>query len=205
MQTTTFRSLALAAALTFSLIRPSLADTKSDALLAEVELRAKRTTTYSADITVTENGSTETATLAVERPSKLYFAFTEKKQNNLIVSDGKSGIVRTNGKTEAVPGGSSALGMLTQQIWNLGSGQVRALLGGVTSTKYVTQQLIGDVLVLDVIDVVGPKGTARLYIDGDSAIERLRVTVKGKTTDITYKNLHIDEPIPAARFVVPAL
>lgn len=194
-------SLPLIAA--FAVAMPALADAKGEAILKEVELRAKSIQTYSASIAVINKGKPESAVLWIQRPDKLYFAFKDQKQSGVLVIQGQAGRA-VMGKTVA-PMPKEELPALQANLWNIVTGNARALVGEFKSANFITQKLLDDVTVLDVIDVVGTKATVRLYVNGNSFVERVNSNEQGKVTEFAFSNLKIDEPIPADRFKLPAL
>ena len=193
----------LPAVAALALALPALADAKGEAILKEVELRAKKIETYSADLKVRNNGRPETATVAIHLPGKIYFTFTDSsKAGSIVVNDGKTHAVQ-DGKTMPMP--AAAIPDFKANLWNIFTGNARALVGEFKEARFVTQKLIDDVTVLDVIDVVGSKATVRLYIDGNSFVRRLTSNEKSpaRVMDFTFVNLKIDEPIPDDRFKLP--
>ena len=200
-----FLRLSLPLVAAFVVAHSALADAKGEAILKEVELRARKINTYSADMKVINNGKPESAALWIQRPDKLFFTFTEGKIIRRIVVNGSVGRVTQGNKAIPIPPAETPA--LKANLWNIVTGNVRALVGEFKEAKYVTQKLIDDVTVLDVIDVIGSKATVRLYVNGNSFVERVVSNEKaGPTlTDFTFLNLKIDEPIPAERFTLPAL
>lgn len=182
---------------------PALADAKGEAILKEVELRAKKIETYSADMKVIGTKKPETATVAIHLPNKIYFTFTENnKAGKVVVNDGRA-YATQDGKRMPMP--ADAIPAFKTNLWNIVTGNARALVGEYQEAKFVTQKLIDDVTVLDVIDVIGSKATVRLYVNGNSFVERVTSNEKApaRVMDFTFTNLKIDEPIPAERFALP--
>ena len=198
-----FFKLALPLFAALAATAPALADAKGEAILKEVELRARKINTYSADMKVLNNGKPETAAIAVQLPDKIYFTFTEGKKIGRVVVNGPVGRATQDGRAVTIP--PADIPALKTNLWNIVTGNARALVGEYKEARYVTQKLIDDVTVLDVIDVIGTKATVRLYVNGNSFVERLTSNEKaGPTlTDFTFVNLKIDEPIPAERFKLP--
>lgn len=186
-----------------ALALPALADAKGEAILKEVELRAKKIETYSADLKVVNNGKPETATVAIHLPGKIYFNFTDnKKIGNVIVNDGRA-YATQDGKAMPMP--AAAIPDFKENLWNIFTGNARALVGTFQEAKFISQKLIDDVTVLDVIDVIGSKATVRLYVSGNSFVQRVTSHEKSpvRVMDFTFVNLKIDEPIPDERFKLP--
>jgi hypothetical protein len=84
------------------------------------------------------------------------------------------------------------------------SGSFTEPLGGIESTTYISQKMLDEQTVVDVIDVKGKKSgeSARVYVDNNSVIRRILSKSKGKGAVMEFFNPTFDEPIPEKVFAL---
>jgi outer membrane lipoprotein-sorting protein len=163
------------------------ADTKSEGILKEVQLRMKNVTTYSVTMTVQDGKDRGKLCLFVQRPDKYRLSIDIS-----FVIKGKMVVPLPTDKEEF------------DMFLKMASGNFEEVLKDVDSTTYVTQKMLDENTLVDVIDIKGkkPGDSVRLYIDNNSLIYKMVAKNVKKDRVMLFINPEIDEPIPAETFAI---
>jgi outer membrane lipoprotein-sorting protein len=192
------------AALAIALILPALAhaDAKSEEILKEVQLRMKNATTYSVTLSVQDGKDPAKIRFFLQRPDKYRMSVQSTTTNVSIIVNGEKALVKQGEMNLPLPAAQAQEGidMFLQMI----SGDFEKALKGVESTTYITQKMLDENTLVDVIDIKGKKAgdSARLYIDSNGLIRKM-VSKSAKGGGVMlFVNPEIDEPIPAETFAI---
>ncbi len=191
---------ALALALTFSTL--AHADTKSDAILKEVALRMKNATTYSVTLSVQDGKDPGKIRFQLQRPDKYRLTIQSKDTNVAITINGEKAMVTQGQMNLPLPASQAQEGVNT--FLNMISGDFETVFKGIESTTYVTQKMLDENTVVDVIDIKSKKtgDSARLYIDSNGLIRKMVAKSAKKDSVMLFINPEIDEPISAETFSI---
>jgi outer membrane lipoprotein-sorting protein len=197
----------LVALLALSLPLLAHADTKSEGILKEVQLRMKNVTTYSTTLEIQDGKVSKTRgqlVFRMQRPDKFYVQIidTEHKNQNMttIINGAKASILSDSKKTLV----SAAIAQKTAlEILNILSGNFKDLVRDAKETKYITQKMLDEDIVVDVIDIIGkePKNSIRVYIDNNAQIRQI-VNNAPEGGKVVFLQIEADEPIPAEMFTI---
>ena len=194
----------LAATLALTAAAPAArADEKSDAILKEVALRAASLTTYAVTMEMRDGKNAQTMQIWMHRPDKLRVEIGDGAKKTVLVFNGASAAITDGGKTTTVP--VAALSGASEEISGLATGNLGPAFGGIESTTYVTQKMLDEQTVVDVIDVVGkkPGNSARIYIDNNGQIRKMVGKDKNSKAVMLFLNPVLGEPIPDDKFAIP--
>jgi thiol-disulfide isomerase/thioredoxin len=204
----TLGAVALALALPLCAAR---ADDKADGVLAEVAAKAKTITSFSAKLSlkflpsdpkIQGAGQTMAGSMILAPPGKVRFALATPQGPMLILADGKN-IYQVMGKQfQKLP--PEATEQVNKGVWPPLLGTVGDFVGGTKETKYITQKMLDENTVVDVVDVTGPQGTVRAYIDRDSLVRKVRITTPQSTQDLSLTEIEVNPTLSATAFALPA-
>jgi outer membrane lipoprotein-sorting protein len=190
--------------LALALTLPALAhaDPKSDAILKEVELRMKNATTYSVTMSVQDGKDQGKIRFFLQRPDKYRLSIQGKDTNVSIIINGEKAMVIQGEMKLPMPADKAQEGVDT--FLKMASGDFESVFKGVESTTYVTQKMLDENTVVDVIDIKSKKSgdSARLYIDSNGLIRKMVAKSTKKDSVMLFINPEIDEPIPAETFAI---
>lgn len=190
-------------------LAPALAhaDEKADAILKEVRLRMRNVTTYGVTLQFVEDNKTVgSVRIVLQRPDKYFFGLTNGgKPEIVIIANGSATAARQGNVT--VPLASKESKDLITTFMPIVSGEFARTLKGIKSTKYITQKMLDETTVVDVLEITGgePKETIRVYIDNNSQLRRIVGTSQGKSTVMHFLNPTTDPLITEKTFSVTGL
>ncbi len=200
-----------AAALSLALPLCARADDKADAILAEVAARAKTITSFSAKFSLKSlptdpklkgAGQTMLGSMLLAPPGKIRFAMTTPQGPMLVLLDGKDAYQVTGKQFQKLPAGSSE--QVGKSIWPPLLGTIGDFVGGTKETKYITQKMLDESTVVDVVDVMGPQGTVRAYIDRDSLVRKVRLTSAQVVQEMLLSEIDSAPVFTETAFALPA-
>jgi outer membrane lipoprotein-sorting protein len=189
-------------ALVLTLPTLALADAKSDAILKEVELRMKNATTYSVTMSVQDDKDQGKIRFFLQRPDKYRLTIQGKDTNVSIIINGEKAMVIQGEMKLPLPADKAQEGVDT--FLKMASGDFETVFKGIESTTYVTQKMLDENTMVDVIDIKSKKSgdSARLYIDSNGLIRKMVAKSTKKNSVMLFINPEIDEPIPAETFMI---
>ncbi|MGC4046104.1 MAG: hypothetical protein QM758_20115 [Armatimonas sp.] len=186
-----------------SLLLPSLAhaDDKADAILKEVHLRMRNVTTYSVTVVVEDKKEKVNMRFWMQRPDKFRLDLTQNNNTRTIGLNGGRAITFEKGKA-SIPLSDKNLREPIDAMVTLISANFEQIFGGIKSTSYVTQKMLDEKTVVDIIDIIGkrPGESARLYIDNNSQIQKIAGRSATSHGTIYFINPVADAPIPETTF-----
>jgi outer membrane lipoprotein-sorting protein len=194
---TTFRLAILAVALCV-LISPALADAKSEAILKEMARRSTNLTTFSATMEFKHDIFVEKIRYFFHRPDKCRMEIDDGIGTKIMIVNGDRSAIVESGAATMVP--REILKDVLSESGGLSLGNVGSLIGEIAKSTCVTQKMLDETTVVDVIDVVGKKegNSARLYIDNNGQIRKIAVRTKNMVETIL-----ITDPIADDKFLIP--
>jgi thiol-disulfide isomerase/thioredoxin/outer membrane lipoprotein-sorting protein len=191
---------------------PALADEKGDALVAEVEAKAKTVTTFSASMSMkvtptdkkmAQAAQSMTGKLLIGEGKKVRLSLKTPQGDLMVIDDGKSVYQITGKQFQKLP--PAAIGQIGKNIWPPLLAGVGDFVGGIKDTKFITQKMLDANTVVDVVDVTGQAGVVRLYIDRDSLVRKVRLTPKQApiVQDIVLSEMDTAPEITQTSFALP--
>lgn len=193
---------ALAALAAIVTVLPSVAhaDDKADAILKEARLRMSKANTYAVRIQPGNEPGKRQLRFYLERPDKFRLEFIEPGRNGAIVMRSAGAIMINNGAIAPISSGT--IRGAIDAIYSLVSLNFDKAIKEPYTTTYVTQKMLDEKTVVDVIDVraSSSKGAVRLYIDNNSLLRKAVTSASGMGEVMLFTDVAIDEPIPDSKF-----
>ncbi|MGC4046105.1 MAG: hypothetical protein QM758_20120 [Armatimonas sp.] len=171
-------------------LAPSIAhaDDKADAILKEVRLRMRNVTNYGVTLQfVEDNKAVGSVRILLQRPDKYFFGISNAgKPEIVLIANGGSTAARQGSVT--VPMANKESKDLISTFLPIISGDFARVLKGIQSTKYITQMMLDETTVVDVVEITGgtPKETIRVYIDNNSQLRKIVGTSNGKSNVMLF-------------------
>jgi thiol-disulfide isomerase/thioredoxin/outer membrane lipoprotein-sorting protein len=204
--------LRTAATLALALPLSARADDKADAIVAEVSARAKTLTAFSAQLTMriipldpkavlTEQ--TMKGSLLMQGARNIRFQLGTPQGSMLVLVNEGSAYNVTGTQYIKIP--AAAASQVGKRIWPPLLGSLADFVGGIKETKYVTQKMLDEATVVDVVDITGQEGTARIYVDRDSLVRKVRMNPPGSfmVQEIELSQIDTEPTIPPTAFALP--
>lgn len=194
-------AFAILAAIATLLPAVAHADNKAEAVLKEARLRMSKANTYSASIRMEQDPKRQIR-FYLQRPDKFRLELIEPTRTGAIIMRGAGAVMVRNG--EMAPVSASTARNTIDAIYSLISANFEKAIKEPYSTTYVTQKMLDEKTVVDVIEIKGQrsKSAMRLYIDNNSLLRKAITSGGGMGTVMHFTNVTIDEPIPESKFQI---